>query len=63
MLTFNLTVDEVNVILSALSELPAKVSLGVINDIRNQAGPQLAELQAQAEAAAAAAGEVEEAAE
>ena len=51
MLNFTFNVDEVNVILSALSELPAKVSLGVINNIRNQAGPQLAELQAQAEAA------------
>lgn len=51
MLNFTFTVDEVNVILSALSELPAKVSLGVINNIRNQAGPQLAEMQAQTETA------------
>jgi len=54
MLNFTFAVDEVNVILSALSELPAKVSISIINNIRNQAEPQFAEMQAQAETATAA---------
>lgn len=36
-----LSLDEVNVVLAALGELPAKVSLSVIEKVRNQAVPQL----------------------
>ena len=40
-ITLNLTINEVNAILSGLGELPAKASMGVIQKIQQQAGPQI----------------------
>lgn len=60
MLNLNVTVEEGNLIIGALSELPAKVTMGLITKLQQQAGPQLAELQAQAEAEAANQAVVEE---
>ena len=37
------TVQEVNTILAAMGEVPAKVSMGIIQKIQAQAGPQVAE--------------------
>ncbi len=39
--TLELTLDEVNVVLAGLGELPAKTSLSVIDKIRSQAVSQL----------------------
>ena len=63
MLKLELTLDEVNVVLGGLGELPAKVSVSVIDKIRAQVVPQV---QAQQQATAPAAMpevRVEEAAE
>lgn len=38
--TFTLSVDEVNIVLAALGELPAKTSLGVIRSLQDQAALQ-----------------------
>ena len=40
-ITFVLTVDEANLILNALLELPAKASMGVIQKLQGQAAGQL----------------------
>jgi hypothetical protein len=40
-ITLNLTINEVNAILSGLGELPAKASMGIIQKIQQQAGPQI----------------------
>lgn len=40
-ITFVLTVDETNLILNALLELPAKASMGVIQKLQQQAAGQL----------------------
>lgn len=40
-ITFVLTVDEANLILNALLELPAKASMGVIQKLQSQAAGQL----------------------
>lgn len=40
-ITLNLTLNEVNAILTGLGELPAKSSMGVIQKIQQQAGPQI----------------------
>ena len=40
-LTFVLTHDEANIVLSGLGELPSKVSMGVIQKLQQQAQPQL----------------------
>jgi len=40
-MTFVLTVDEANIILNALLELPAKTSMGVIQKIQQQAQTQI----------------------
>ncbi len=40
-LDFKLTIEEVNVVLQGLGELPAKLSMNVINSIQNQAAPQM----------------------
>ena len=40
-LDFKLTIEEVNVLLQGLGELPAKLSLNLINSIQNQAAPQM----------------------
>tara|TARA_B100001175_G_scaffold65628_1_gene53748 strand:- start:19871 stop:20017 length:147 start_codon:yes stop_codon:yes gene_type:complete len=42
MITLNLELDEVNVVLNALGELPAKVSMPVIQKVQEQAQPQVA---------------------
>ena len=42
MITLNLELDEVNVVLNALGELPAKVSMPVIQKVQEQAHPQVA---------------------
>lgn len=42
-LELSLTVREINTILAALAELPAKTSMSVIQDIRRQAEAQLIE--------------------
>ena len=48
-LTFNVTLDEANIILAGLGELPTKVSAGLVTKLQQQAGPQI---QAQQETAA-----------
>lgn len=48
MLQFEVTVEEANILVGALSELPAKVSMGLIQKLQGQAAPQLAELNASA---------------
>ena len=40
-LDFKLTVEEVNVVLQGLGELPAKLSMNLITSIQNQAAPQM----------------------
>ena len=40
-LELSLTVREVNTILAAMGEVPAKISMGVIQKIQEQAGPQV----------------------
>jgi len=42
MITLKLELDEVNVVLNALGELPAKVSMPVIQKVQEQAQPQVA---------------------
>jgi hypothetical protein len=37
----NLSLQEINVLLAALGELPAKTSIAVINKIQQQAQPQV----------------------
>ena len=37
----DLSLEEINVILGGLGELPAKASMGVIQKIQQQAGPQV----------------------
>lgn len=48
-----LTLDEVNIILGGLGELPAKTSLGVIEKVRTQTISQLQQLQQVQDAPAA----------
>jgi hypothetical protein len=43
--SLGLSVDEVNLVLNALAELPAKVSMSLINNISNQAQQQLGQQQ------------------
>jgi len=38
---FDLSLDEINMVLSGLGELPAKASMGVIQKIQQQASPQV----------------------
>ena len=38
---FDLSLSEINVILAALGEMPAKQTIGVINKLQMQAGPQV----------------------
>ena len=40
-INLDLSLEEINVILSGLGELPAKASMGVIQKIQQQAGPQV----------------------
>lgn len=40
-LTLEVTLDEANLILAGLGELPAKATIGLINKLQNQAAPQL----------------------
>jgi len=40
-LDFKLTIEEVNVVLQGLGELPAKLSMNLITSIQNQAAPQM----------------------
>lgn len=51
-LNFVLTMQEANVIIAALQELPAKVANPLTQKLTQQAKPQLAELEAAALAAA-----------
>jgi hypothetical protein len=51
-LNFTLTMQEANVILAALQELPAKIANPLTQKLTEQAKPQLAELEAAAKAAA-----------
>jgi hypothetical protein len=44
--SLGLSVEEVNLVLNALAELPAKVSMGLINNISSQAQQQLGQPQA-----------------
>lgn len=39
----SLTVQEINTILGAMGEVPAKISMGIIQKIQAQAGPQISE--------------------
>ena len=48
-LTFNVTLDEANIILAGLGELPTKVSAGLVTKLQQQAAPQIKEQQAEAE--------------
>lgn len=41
MITLNLTQQQLNLVISALLELPAKVAIPVLNDIQTQASQQL----------------------
>lgn len=45
LVNLNLSVDEVNLVLNALAELPAKVSMVLINKVSVQAQQQLQALQ------------------
>ena len=38
---FDLSLQEINIVLAALGELPAKTSLAVINKVQQQAQPQV----------------------
>ena len=40
-LTFTLSIDEANLILNTLMELPAKTSMGIIQKLQQQAAGQL----------------------
>ena len=40
-LELQLTIEEINTILQGLGELPAKLSMGLITSIQNQAAPQM----------------------
>lgn len=40
-INLTLSLEEINVILGGLGELPAKASMGVIQKIQQQAGPQV----------------------
>jgi len=40
-LNFKLTIEEVNLVLQGLGELPAKLSMNLITSIQNQAAPQM----------------------
>jgi hypothetical protein len=40
-IVLNLTVNDVNLILGGLGELPAKISIGLIDKVRSQASAQL----------------------
>lgn len=40
-INLDLSLEEINVILGGLGELPAKASMGVIQKIQQQAGPQV----------------------
>jgi len=51
MLNFELTLDEANLVLAALGKAPFETVAGLITKMREQAQPQLAEME-QAEAAA-----------
>lgn len=50
-LTFTVTLDEANVLLAGLGELPAKMSSNLINKLQVQAAPQLKEQQSSEESA------------
>lgn len=45
----DLSLEEVNAVLGGLGELPAKASMGVIQKIQQQAGPQVTPEPAEAE--------------
>ena len=51
MFTFELTLDETNLILSALAKAPFEQVAGLIGNLREQAGPQLERVQAETAAA------------
>jgi len=55
MLKFELTLDEANMVLSALGKAPFEAVAGLINKLQQQAQPQLPALEAAAKAAADAA--------
>jgi len=38
--TFTVTTEEINLILAALGELPAKTTMGLITNLQNQAQPK-----------------------
>ena len=40
-LNFKLTIEEVNLVLQGLGELPAKLSMNLITSIQNQEAPQM----------------------
>jgi hypothetical protein len=40
-LDFKLTIEEINLVLQGLGELPARLSMNLINSIQNQAAPQM----------------------
>ena len=40
-LDFKLTIEEVNLVLQGLGELPAKLSINIINSIQTQAASQM----------------------
>lgn len=47
---FNVTLEQANLIVAALSKLPFEVSASLISELQTQAQPQLAELEAKAKA-------------
>lgn len=40
-LNFKLTIEEVNLVLQGLGELPAKLSINIINSVQTQAASQM----------------------
>ena len=50
---FNVTLEQANLIVAALSKLPFEVSANLISELQTQAQPQIAELEAKAKAAQA----------
>ena len=40
-LDFKLTIEEINIVLQGLGELPSKLSMNLINSIQTQAAPQM----------------------
>jgi hypothetical protein len=58
-MNFDLTLEEANLVMQGLGEMPYRLSSALVDKMRQQAQPQLAEAQAQAATAHAAANPTE----